>query len=104
MKYYSGLIIHSISMMIYEAMTDVGMKLEEETDGYGNPCYRQVGYYNTNPLQVVSDYILENEISTKVTLEETVDGDCGSLGDIFTIFTYKDGIVVDVETEWVECG
>ena len=103
MKYYSGMVIHSNSDVLYEAMTDKGMKLDDEVDNEGNNSYRQVGMYWDNPLQVVSDWILENEVSMNVTLEETVDGECGSLGDIFTTFTYKDGICVDVDTEWVEC-
>ena len=103
MKYYSGMVIHSNSPLLYEEMTNKGMKLDNEVDSEGNDSYRQVGYSNTNPLQLVSDWILENEVSMNVTLEETVDGASGSLGDIFTTFTYKDGICVDVYTEWVEC-
>ena len=99
MKYYSGLVIHSTS----EELTKLGLRLEEETDSDGNPSLRQVGYSNTNPLQVVTDFIIDNNETMKVTLEETVDGECGSLGDIFTIFTYIDGVCVDVDTEWVKC-
>ena len=102
MKYYSGMVIHSDDQSLYEAMTDKGMRLEEET-AYGDAAWRQVGHYWDNPLQVVSDWVLENNKTLSVTLEETVDGDEGSLGDIFTIFTYENGYCVNVETEWVTC-
>ena len=103
MKYYSGMVIHSGDNSLYEDITSTGMRLDKEPDSAGAPSFRQVGFCHSNPLQVVSDYILENEISVRVTLEETVDGDAGSLGDIFTEFTYENGYCVDVATEWVEC-
>ena len=103
MKYYSGLVIHSDDESLYEGIISTGMKLDKEPDGNGDPSFRQVGFCHSNPLQVVSDYILENDLTVRVTLEETVDGDAGSLGDIFTEFTYENGFCVDVTTEWVEC-
>ena len=103
MKYYSGLVIHSDDTSFYEGLTAEGLTLESELDAEDNASYRQVGYSNTYPLQVVSDFIVGYDKTVKVTLEETVDGESGSLGDIFTVFTYEDGVCVDVETEWVAC-
>ena len=98
MKYYSGLVIHDCPTALREHCEEEGMQLTLDSEGF-----RQVGHYWKNPLQVVYDWVVENDESLRVTLEETVEGESGSLGDLFTEFTYEDGATVNVETDWCPC-
>ena len=98
MKFYSGMVISEMPPELLDYLTDEGVVMSPDDDGF-----RHLGAYHRNPLAVVVEWVKQENGTVTVTYEETVDGDAGSLGDIFTVFTYEDGDCVNVETEWIAC-
>ena len=98
MKFYSGLVIEDIPATLLSHCEEAGLKFDT-TEGN----HRHYGTYWKNPLEVVYDWVVATEGSVSVTYEETVEGGCGSLGDIFTVFNYENGECTSVDTEFVEC-
>ena len=99
MKRYSGM-----SFTLPEGVTFGGFYTEDDDTLEGN-CYRQVGYLNNNPADVLREFIEKNSLTSIVRLEETADNviDGGSLYDIFTDFEFVDGELKNVEVDVCYC-